>query len=195
MRKNIFGKYKGFTLLELLIATALSFIALLAILAVVNQILIRSKGSWEAYKAYSSGQAVMDRMSKELREATALLLASDQSVSFKEYLNATDTVPHQIRFFLDGTTLKKGDIPPSGVSPNYTYNPSNETIKVLAFDIANGTDKVFSYYNQNGVALSTPANPVEVTLINMKLVIRQVNNPQPFTVETSVQLRFNKNNL
>jgi len=195
MRKNIFGKYGGFTLIELLIATALSFIALLAILAVINQVLIRSQGSWEAYKAYSSGQAVMDRMSKEIRGVTALLSVGDQSISFKEYLNANDTVPHQIRFFLDGTTLKKGDIAPSGVGPNYTYNPLDETIKVLAFDIDNGTDKIFSYYNQNGATLSAPVNPVEVTLINMKLVLKQVNNPQPFKVETSVQLRFNKNNL
>ena len=185
----------GFTLIELLIAVAISSIILVVLFAIVNKIFVRSSGNWEAFKAHNSAQAATHKMAKEIRQATLLVAAGTQSITFREYVDSDDTVPSQVRFYLDGTTMRRGEIPPTGTGPNYTYDPDDETTDILSFEVVNDADRVFSYYDRDGVELPPPVNPAELTLVKMELTFRQLNNPSPFKVETSAQLRFNKNNL
>jgi len=188
-------KTRGFTLIELLIAIALSSIILLVVLAVINQVFIRSQGGSETFRAQTDAAAVMHRMTKEIRQAIKMVNAQAQTITFQEYVNAADTAPSQVRFYLDSTTLKRGEIPASGSPPNYTYNPANETIKILAFNVINGAQRIFSYYDQNGTQLLTPFTLGSITLVGVELTFSQINNPQPFRVQTKVQLRLNKTNL
>ena len=186
---------RGFSLLELLIAIGISSIILIVVITIIVQVFKRSQGSWESYKANNQAQAVCERITKEVRQATEIVSAGNQGLTIREYVVATDPAPCQVRFYLDGTSLMRGEIPPTGSEAPYTYNPASETTKILAFDVINGAERIFSYYNQDGETLSAPINPLEVTLIKMKFIFKQLDNPSPFKVETSAQLRWNKTNL
>src|SRR4030043_2484425 len=180
-------KTNGFTLIELLVAMAISSIILIAIFAIINQVFIRSSGGWETFVPYTQAQNTAHQIAKSIRQATLTVATGPQSITFREYADSTDTVPSQVRFYLDGTTLKRGVIPPTGTGPNYTYDPDDEMTKILAFNVVNGAERIFSYYDQDGVELVYPVNPAELTLVKVGLVFQQRNNPAPFRVETMAQ--------
>lgn len=181
--------------MELLIAVTLSAIMGIVVISLINQVLLRGKGSQEAFEAETEAQAAMNRMSKEIRQASKLVDAQNQTVTFWFFKTTTDSAPYQVRYFLSGTNLRRGEIPPTGSSPNYTYDPSGETIKIIATRVINGTSKIFTYFDDNGNQLVSPINLPQVSLVQMNLTLKQQNNPQPFKVETKAQLRFNKINL
>ncbi|HEX7456489.1 MAG TPA: prepilin-type N-terminal cleavage/methylation domain-containing protein [Candidatus Nanoarchaeia archaeon] len=189
-------KYKkGFSLIELLIAVAISAIIVIVVIAVINLVLTRSKGGFESFEAQKEAVGIMNRIAKETRQAAEVVDAQAQSFTFREYLDVADIAPYQIRFFLDGETLKRGQIPPSGAGPTYTYNPADETIKILSLDVINGADSIFTYYDQDGNELSAPVTLAAVTMVEINLTFQQLSNSNPLRVSTKAQLRFNKNNL
>jgi len=194
-RGRVKSKTDGFTLIELLISLAISAIILLVIIGTTNIVLQRTKGGFESFEAQKDALGVMNNVAQEVRQATQIINAGTQSITFRKYLTVDATAPHQIRFFLDSETVKRGEIPPTGSGPNYTYDPANETIKILAADVINGSDPIFSYFNQDGSQLSAPITLAEVTLVDINFVFRQLLNPNPLRVSTKAQLRFNKNNL
>jgi prepilin-type N-terminal cleavage/methylation domain-containing protein len=189
------GKINGFTLIELLIALALSAIILIVIVVLTDQVFIRSQGGSETFQAQTEAAASMNTITKEIRQATKIIDAQDQTITFREYINLDDAVPSQVRFYLDGTSLKRGAIPASGNPPDYTYDPASETTKILSLRVSNGTQRIFSYYDQNGTQLVAPFTLGAITLVGVELTFEQANNPQPFKVQTKVQLRLNKTNL
>lgn len=84
----------------------------------------------------------------------------------------------RIRYFVDGFTLKKSIITPSG-SP-LTYNTVNEVITDKVSDLTN-TD-IFSYYDADfdgtGAPLSQPVIASQVRLVAIK-VVSDPNGPKP----------------
>lgn len=195
IQKSFKAKPSGFTLIELLISLAISSIILLVIIETTNIVLQRTKGGFESFEAQKDALGVMEKIAQEIRQATQIVSAQPQSITFRRFLSMDAVAPYQIRFFLDGETLKRGEIPPSGSGPNYTYDSANETIKILALDVINGSDPIFSYFNQDGTELNAPITLAEITLVDIDLVFRQLLNPNPLKVGTKAQLRLNKNNL
>lgn len=186
---------QGFSLVELLIAVAISSIIMIAVVLIINIVLQRSKGGFESFEAQSEAVAIMNRSAKEIRQATEVVDAQTQSITMREYLDVNDTAPYEVRFFLDGESFKRGEIPPTGPGPTYTYDPTDETIKVLSLDVINGATDIFSYYDQDETLLTAPITMAAITLVDIHLIFRQLNNTSPLEVRTKAQLRFNKNNL
>jgi type II secretory pathway pseudopilin PulG len=110
-----------------------------------------------------------------------------------------DQLKERVRYFLDGTILKKGVIKPSGTP--LTYNPANEIIIEVIHDIANGTTPIFNYYDTNydGTTspLTQPIDMLAVRLIKITIVIDKNPNksPGPITLTTQVSMRNLKDNL
>jgi len=102
-----------------------------------------------------------------------------------------DQLKEQIRYFLDGTTLKKGIIKPSGTP--LTYNPVNETKSELIHNVI--TDTIFNYYDKNYDGTTPPlTQPVDIsaiTLIKITIVIDKDpdKSPGPITLTTQVAMR------
>jgi len=188
-------KLRGFTLIELLVALAISSFIVIIVIGIITLALKRSHGGFESYEAQEEAQSTMNRMAKEIRQATRVIDAQPQTITFREYVNADDATPSQVRFYLDGATLKRGEIPPTGTEPDYTYNPADETTKILSLRVINGAGEIFSYFNQNGTELAAPVTLAAVTLVSINLTFDQPSSPNPFRVGTKVQLRFNKANL
>ncbi len=192
---KIFTSQKGFSFLELLIAVTLSAIIGLVVISLINQVLLRGKGGEQAFNAQNEAQSSMNKMAKEIRQASKLTAADSQTTTFLMYKQVSDSAPTQVRYYLSGNNLNRGETPPGGSGPNYTYDPSTEVIKPVATSVINGASAIFSYFDQYGNVLLAPINLAQVTLVQINLTIRQTNNPSPFKVETKVQLRFNKTNL
>jgi len=188
-------KTKGFSLLELLISVAISSIIFIVVVTVVNLSLSKSKGGFESFQAQDEALGIMNKMGKEIRQANVLLDAQDQTITFRRFLQVSDAAPAQIRYFISGQTLSRGEILPTGTPPAYTYDPLAETTEPESFSIANGANPIFTYFDENGTQLIAPITLGAVTLIDISLSFEQEGNISPLEVETKVQLRFNKNNL
>ena len=186
---------KGFTLLEILIALAAGSIILIVVAKLLVNGFLYNLIGFNSFNSQADAIAVLNRTAKEIRQGPAVVIANPQNITILEYLNLTDEAPYQIRFFLNGTDFIRGEIPPTGVGPSYTYDPASETLKTLATDIKNGANPVFTYYDQDGTALSSPIITGNVTLVKVSLSFGETNLRTAFTATTQAQLRFKKTNL
>lgn len=211
MKKNIFIQYfkrqSGFTIVELLLGMTI-FSFLLAGVLSFQQLLTQGEefGVSQALTIESS-QNSLQNLVQELRNsrqsdggAYPLQLADDQEIIF--YSNAdNDADIERIRYFLEGTDLKKGTIDPQGFP--IQYPAQNEVVKVIANYVQNGSNPLFYYYNQNWPAdqdnnpLSTPAQLNHVSLVKIEVHINaEPEHPErEFVLEPFVQIRMLKGNL
>jgi prepilin-type N-terminal cleavage/methylation domain-containing protein len=194
-KQAIIDNSRGFTIIELLVVVTIGVVVILVVFSIINQIFVRTSGGQSSYEAQADALASMNSMATEIRQATEVIAAQPQSITIRQYVDFDDTVPSQVRFYLQGDELRKGIIPPTGSPPTYTYNPANEVFDILSLRVANGANRIFTYYNEDGDELSSPVPVGAVTLVKIDLTIEQRNNPSPLSVSTRVQLRFNKNNL
>lgn len=197
----------GFTLVEALVALAIFGI----ILAILSNFLLQgmrfqtfaSEQQQQVEFARSSAQTMV----KELREAEPgddgsyiLNRAEDQEIIFFSNIDA-DQATERVRYFLDGTTFKKGIIEPSGEP--IIYDQATETVTTLVEYIRNGTTPIFLYYNGDYPGdmthnpLPTPTRLTETKLLNvyLRINVNESQAPNQTEVITEVQIRNLKNNL
>jgi prepilin-type N-terminal cleavage/methylation domain-containing protein len=151
----------------------------------------------EARRALKTVTAEIRPLSPSSIGSYPIAQASPTSFTFYSDIDA-DALKEQIRYFLDGTTLKKGVIKPSG-SP-LTYNPANEQITELIHYVVNGATPVFSYYDKNydgtTPSLSQPIDILAVRLVQVTIIVNQdPSRAGPITLTTQVSMRNLKDNL
>ncbi len=165
--------------------------------------------SWNQNRAQVEAQETardaLARMTKLIREAQTssngsypISAAAAQSLTF--YTNVdSDTDREQVRFFLQGTELREGVIQPTGTPA--TYPAGNETIRVMATNVRNGAQAVFTYYDENftgtEAALTQPVTTQNVRLVHVNVQIDTDINlpPTSLTLETNIAFRNLKDNL
>jgi len=188
----------GFTLLELLIATAIAMVAI----AVVTSLAIDVTG-------FSTSLGSRIEQEQELAPFLRLIVSEIRSIGPAEngsYHIAqadaqtliffgdvdTDGTFEQVRYYLDGTTLKKGVIEPTATQP-ITYPPGSETVTDVVTGLVPGT--VFTYYNEGYPPVVTPLpDPVNVTDVRLITVTLTVDKdpavePGPSTLSVSATIR------
>ncbi len=196
---------RGMTLIEVLVTIGLF---LMLVVAVAELMIWGNHGKdvvWEQLSTQNEGRLVVQDFVNDLRRANAssigsypISLAQSQQITF--YTNVdSDSWREQVRYFLQGTTLKRGVIKPSG-NP-IVYNPANEVVVDVAHDLANATTSIFNYYDQNySSASSTPMTyPINISAIRMvgiKLMLEEKPNvaPAPFYIEAKTEIRNLKSN-
>lgn len=206
--KKIFEKIKlnnhGFTLVEVLVAVGIFGLLITAIMAIFLTSWRYNAIVWEQLKTQNEGRKVTQDFVNELRTASAssigaypIQYASGTAITF--YSNTdSDTLREQVRYFLSGRTLKRGEIKPTG-NP-LVYDPANEVVTDVAHDVANTTTPIFSYYDSNFSGAESPLpSPVEVTRIRVVKIILQLDQdpyltPAPFFIESKALLRNLKDN-
>ncbi|MCH7951949.1 type II secretion system protein [Patescibacteria group bacterium] len=198
---------KAFTLIELLLGMGI-FVALVAGVIAIQAFLAQSEAfSLSSVLTTENANAALQTAMAELRSARQsengsfpLEEATDQQITF--YSNAdNDEDIERVRYFLDGTELKKGTIDPVGFPA--TYPSASEVVKIVAEHIQNGTDPVFYYYNEDWPTdttnnpLSTPAPLSQVTLVKISVRVNaDPDRPEgELTLEPFVQIRSLKTNL
>ncbi|MBU1870702.1 hypothetical protein KKF17_01050 [Patescibacteria group bacterium] len=150
-------------------------------------------------------QKTLKAMSAEIRAALpsstgAYAIAQIATSSFTFYSDIdNEPLKEQVRYFIDGSILKKGVIKASGVP--ITYNPANESISDLVRDVVNNAMPVFSYYNTDydGTTqpLEYPINISEIRLIKITVIVdcNPSQSPNAITLTTQVSMRNLKDNL
>jgi prepilin-type N-terminal cleavage/methylation domain-containing protein len=195
---------RGFTLLEVLVAISIFVMIVVGITSMMIYAFHNNKVIWEQLSTQNEGRKVSQDLVNELRTASAssigaytLEKAEIQQLVFYSNID-TDSWRERVRYFKDGTNLKKGITKPTG-NP-LTYNPANENITTIAHDVANGVNPLFYYYNQVYTGVEVPlVQPVAVTAVRMikfsiDLDINPNTSPVPLHIETMVAVRNLKSN-
>lgn len=201
---NYFPDNRGVTLLEVMLAIGISILFMTGITGIMIFSFRSNKIVWEQLYTQNEGRRVTRDFSRELRSAAAssvggypLVEASSTEIIFYSNIDS-DSARERVRYFLDGVTLKKGVLKPSG-NP-LTYNPANEIISEAAHDVANGANPVFRYYGENFSGSENPlSSPVDVAAVRVVSFYLQLEedpraSPAPFNIETKVNIRNLKNN-
>lgn len=197
----------GFTLVELLAGTAILTFVLVAIISFTYFLYVKNKYIWEQAQAINEARKGVDSFVKELREAkdgedgSYILESADaQELVFFSDID-TDNQIEKVRYFLDGSDLKKGVIKPSGIP--IEYPAGSEELFVISKYVRNGALDIFSYFNGNypedivNNPLIMPASLMDVKLVHIFLRINIDPNRAPgnFDLESDIQIRNLKVNL
>lgn len=202
------GIRTGFTLVESL--AVITFLTLISLM--IGFFISQGYKYWNLTQKQGEVQeqikVTLTQMAKNIREANTAQTGSYPiekalPLSFIFYSNF-DNIPdiERIRYSLEGTTLVRGIIKPSGSPP--VYATSTETTKIVASYVRNVLDDpVFAYFDENydGITniqpLPEPVNIEKIRLIKINLTIdvEPEKNPPPYSLESEVNLRNLKTNL
>lgn len=185
---------KGFSLLELLVSLGI-FLGMLLVLSNF-QVNVFSQNTMigSSLQAESETRSSLKKLLAELRAAVIsetggypIALASGSAITFYSDRDGDD-LKEQIRYFLNGSSLQKGIIKPTGSPPSYV--PANEKIVTEVHSLTNLTT-IFTYYDDAGQLLPEPINLPDVRLIKITYTVDADANrpPAPFTLESQVSVR------
>ncbi len=125
-------------------------------------------------------------------------LATAKEIIFYSNID-TDSWKEKVRYFVSGTTLRRGLTKPSGTP--LIYNSANETAVDVAHDL-NNTTTLFYYYDQNydGItntsSMTFPIDISKVRMVGIKLWLDLKPNvsPAPLYIEGKTEIRNLKSN-
>ena len=196
----------GFTIIELIISVAI-LVGIIGILTTFEKDVISLDDTLQSsLNAQLNGREVVRTMVTELRKTTQsatgsypIALASSTGITFYSDING-DGTQEQVRYFLSGSTIKKGVTAPTGTPA--TYNPANEKLTTLLNSvIASSTLPIFQYFPETyagtSTPLSVPINIPAIRLIQISVIIDSNPNRSPtqLVVTSQVMLRNLKDNL
>jgi len=203
--KNHHNSKSGFSVMEVLVSIFILTLIGLAVSSFAKDIFSLNRITSDSLTAQDETRRALKTMSAEIRTASpsslgAYALAQSATSSFTFYSNIDgDSFKERVRYFLDGTTLKKGVIKPIGTP--LTYSPANEVISELIPSVANATTSIFSYYDKNydgtTQALIEPIDIATVRLVKITIVVDKdpQTPPSPMTLTTQISIRNLKDNL
>ncbi len=184
---------KGFTLIEVLITMAILSGVVIVISFFGLDILDFGNFLGENLGATEELQQALVAASSEIRSMSSsdtgtYKLASATATSLVFFSDVDGDGTHdRVRYFLDGTTLKKGIVKPSG-SP-VTYDLATETVREVVHNVLVGSD-IFMYYNQDydgtTQALVSPFSPSSVRVIRIQMTVDP--SPQDLTGRSTLSV-------
>jgi len=146
-------------------------------------------------------------MVRDIREARMgddgswpIVDASDNSFTF--YSDVTnDGRSDKVRYFLNGTTLRRGVIQPTAVP--VTYPAATETFTDIATSVDTSAGAIFTYYNGDWPAdhinnpLTVSDRLLNTRYVNVHIRINTSSNfaAAPFELTSGVTIRSMKTNL
>lgn len=194
-----FPSQRGFTLLEILIAMGIFLLILFVVTTFGLDVSTFGGFLGESLNSQNDLQQTFKQMRTEIRSlgpasngAYAIESATATSLAFFSDFD-NDGLFERIRYFLDGTTLKRGVTKPTG-NP-LVYLTDNEQIKEVARSIVNNPPIIFSYYPKGVTAEGTPFPlPADVSLIRLIKISLTVDAdtqqlPAPTSLSMAVALR------
>jgi len=193
----LFHSEGGFTLLEVLMAAALT--GLIAIpLAFFT---IKGLSGYQFLQSESNTSIDLDTLSEQMaqviRGTTSVVTASANSLTVYAYFDPDNTVVDEVNYYVSGTNLDVAVTPASGTAPSYTFPVANQVIYTLYSNLVMGSNPMFTYYDDGNNLLASGFTTSQVNQIGIYVSA----NPQasyetvPIKVTTRVTLRNFKTNL
>ena len=186
----------GFSIIEVLVSIFILTLIGLVFYSFQKDIFSLNRIISGSLMAQDETQRTFKKMSAEIRTASpsslgAYAIVQATTSSFIFYSNIdSDFLKERVRYFFDGTILKKGVIKPSGTP--LTYNPASEIVSELIHDVANDATSTFRYYDTNydgtTQSLTEPINISIVRLVKITIVIDKdpLVSPGPITLTTQI---------
>lgn len=199
---------KGFTMIELVVVTAIFVIVIFGVSAMLNGIFINSNQEMLSMNNIDQARMVSANFVNEIRNAMmgnngsyALNYTGDSQIIFySNFGNSNPAVVNRIRYFISDNNLYKGVVVPTG-NP-LTYNLSSETVRLIQSDLRNESTPLFYYYNGeydgSGEYLSQPVNINQVRFVKINLIVLNQttqNNDSVFNVSGGATIRSIKDNI
>lgn len=191
--------HKGFTVLELTVVVGVSIILVLGILAFQAGIFSNQEFIRDSLSVSQDLRSTLKVMGEDIRPAAqantgsyVIGTADEDELLFYSDVDR-DGLYERIRYFfdVDGTTLKKGVVIPTGAP--LAYNPGNETEETLATNIS--TTSIFMYYDNTftgtSSALTSPFDIADIRMIEVRLTgdVDPNRPPGPITDESKFFIR------
>jgi type II secretory pathway pseudopilin PulG len=194
----------GFTTLELVVVMGISSLVLMAVASFIISMFRTTRSINASLTAVEQGRRTVKMFTDELRTAApsatgayAIAEAGGTSITFYSDIDRDDYV-ERLRYFVDGTDLKRGYLKPSG--DPLTYSEANETVYTVTQFLSN-PGAVFAYFddNYNGqtAPLTIPPNIPDIRLVRIRLLVDQypTEPPGPYELLSEVSIRSLKDNL
>lgn len=194
-------KRSGYTLIELVIAIGMVAVIIGAVVGI--QLAVRESTDFSLTTLITVDQAngVLQEMARTVRNARSgdngtfmLEVVNDQELAFYGNVDS-DAATERVRYFLEGTMLKRGVIEPTSFPVEYPAD--QEKIKVLTETVQNGGNPLFYYYDGNNNLLAQLGRLNETTFI--RIVVTANSNPDRpegnYQLESFAQIRNLKTNL
>lgn len=188
----------GFTLIELIIASAIAVVAIAVVTSLAIDVTGFSSSLGSRIAQESEIAPFLRLIVSELRsigpaENGAYHIAHAEAQTLSFYADVDDDGSFElVRYYLDGTTLRKGVIQPTATQPP-TYPPATETVTDVVTGVVPGP--IFMYYTEGYPPVVTPLpSPVPLTdirLVTVSLTVDQDPNtePGPSTLSVSATIR------
>ena len=193
--KNIFKQ--GFTLLEVLIAVGILSIVILTVSIFAFDVFRSELFISENLEAEEQIQQIFKIIAPEIRSMAIsnngsypLAAVSSSSLSFYSDIDL-DGLSERVRYFLEGTVLKKGVIKPA-INP-VVYDPASEKISETVKNVI--SNNIFSYYDSNydgsQPALDYPIDISVIRSVGIKLTVDKniAMAPIPVVLTTFINIR------
>lgn len=189
---------KGFTILELIIV--MFFISILGVIVAqgISSSLRDNRRLEVETQVQRESAMALERIAKVLRSTTQIIAVDPNSITIRGYPTVDETIPSEIRYFIDDQRLRLSVTPPSGVAPNFIYNPSSAVETTLIGRVVNDNNNhLFEYYNEANVRLTGTINIADIRSIEILPRVIDRNNilRTPFSTSTKVMFRNFKTNL
>lgn len=193
-------KKRGFSLVEILITLGIFSLIILALINFQINVFSQNTLISNSLNADSEMRSALKKIVAELRGAAQsdigtyqIAAATKNSLTFFSDVDG-DGHREQIRYFLNGSSLARGLIKPTG-NP-LAYVAGSETLTTLVHFIANPNQDIFAYYDQNYAGTSTlplsePINIPLLRLIKITLTVEAdpLRPPAPLTLGSQVSIR------
>ena len=195
----------GFTIIELSVALGIAAMIAVTVVWLIIHGLRYSHVIFGQLQTQNDGRRVLQQVVDVVRKAEessigGYPLASVGDYELILYANVdNDTLRERVRFWLDGTTLKKGVIKPTGSPLSYS---GTESVVEIAHSVVNFSENqpLFLYYDENYTGteaeLVQPIDAVDVRMIRVRLEIEEDpdESPVPLEVESAAMIRNLKAN-
>ncbi|MFN8108816.1 MAG: prepilin-type N-terminal cleavage/methylation domain-containing protein [Thermoleophilia bacterium] len=196
-------RQRGFTLVELLLATVMMGILGLAILAFFTSSMRQATTTQAQGQAQSDGRSSLDLLSNELRQAVSpdgggtppIISLGQNSIEF--YLDPrrdptiTSVKPMKVRYQVTGGALVRDSAAPVGANPPYTYPAYSGAVTLVPAVANTSVAPLFKAYDSNGSALganiSSPATNAIVQL-SLDLLVSYRNGNANTTLELNTDV-------
>ncbi len=205
MKIRFLKNKNGFTLVESVISLAIFGAVVVVIGAFQRDVFFFNDVIQTGLTNITEAKKVLRPFVNEVRGAEpsnlgAFAIAEATPTSFTFYTDINDDdIREKVRYFVDGTTFKKGIIEPSG-NP-LVYDSQDENFVSVIHDVV-PEETIFTYYdsNYNGTAetaaLAQPVAPASVRLIRIDLTVdsNPGRTPSLLTITTQATVRNLKDN-
>jgi len=204
MKRDFYIIYRGFTLMEVIVVTAVSTILMLVITSSIVSI-YRSNGYAIAQaQEIDTARRGLQTWAQDVREmdfgangAYPIVSASAYSISFYADIDP-DAITEFIEYELSSTTLYRHVHQASGFPATYdTTNPQTFTLSESVQNELEGI-QLFRYFNNSGNEIINPnAQLTDIRYITIELVVNidPIRSPGEFVLSGSATPRNLKDNL